>query len=154
MKTPLHILHLEDDLNDAELVQSALEADGITSVILRVQTRDDFVSALERGGIDLILSDFDLPAFDGLSAVEIVRTRWSTIPLILVSGSLDEDLAMIRLRSGPQTACPREISPARSGGAPCHAGSRTRDRAASAGSASDRIAEIGIDQPALERSGT
>jgi DNA-binding response OmpR family regulator len=42
----------------------------------------------------LILSDFDLPSFDGLSAAEIVRTRWSTTPLILVSGSLDEDLAI------------------------------------------------------------
>jgi hypothetical protein len=50
MKSPLHILHLEDDPNDAKLIQIALEADGITSVILRVQTRDEFVSALECGG--------------------------------------------------------------------------------------------------------
>jgi hypothetical protein len=55
MKSPLYILHLEDDLNDAELIQYALKADGITSTILRVQTRDDFVAALEGGGIDLIL---------------------------------------------------------------------------------------------------
>ena len=107
MKSPLHILHLEDDPNDAELVQFALEADGITSVILRVQTRDDFVSALERGGIDLIFSDFDLPAFDGLSAAEIVRTRWSTIPLILVSGSVDEDLAIDSFKTGATDCVPK-----------------------------------------------
>jgi two-component system cell cycle sensor histidine kinase/response regulator CckA len=107
MKSPLHILHLEDDLNDAELVQYALEADGITSAILRVQTRDDFVAALERGGIDLILSDFDLPAFDGLSAAEVVQTRWTTIPLILVSGSLDEDLTIDSFKIGATDCVPK-----------------------------------------------
>ena len=78
MKSPLHILHLEDDQNDAELIQDALENDGISFAITRVQTRDDFVSALERGSIDLIFSDFALPAFDGLSATEIVRDRAAT----------------------------------------------------------------------------
>jgi two-component system cell cycle sensor histidine kinase/response regulator CckA len=107
MKSPLHILHLEDDLNDAELIQFALEAGGIASAILRVQTRGDFVSALERGGIDLIFSDFDLPAFDGLSAAEIVRTRWSTIPLILVSGSLDEDLTIYSSKIGATDCVPK-----------------------------------------------
>ena len=86
MKIPLHILHLEDELNDADLVQSALKTGGIIFAIARVQTRNDFVSALERSGIDLIFSDFDLPAFDGLSALELVRNRWPSIPLILVSG--------------------------------------------------------------------
>jgi CheY-like chemotaxis protein len=85
MKSPLHILHLEDDPNDAQLIRSALEFDGITSTILRVQTRNEFVSALEGGGIDLIFSHFDLPAFNGLSAAEIVQTRWPAIPLILAA---------------------------------------------------------------------
>jgi two-component system, cell cycle sensor histidine kinase and response regulator CckA len=107
MKSPLHILHLEDDPNDAELIQYALEADGIAPAILRVQTRDDFVSALERGGIDLIFSDFDLPAFDGLSAAEIVQTRWPTIPLILVSGSLDEDLTIDSFKIGATDCVPK-----------------------------------------------
>jgi phosphoserine phosphatase RsbU/P len=49
-------------------LQSALETGGIVCVVTFVQTRDDFVQALERGGIDLIVSDFALPAFDGLSA--------------------------------------------------------------------------------------
>jgi two-component system cell cycle sensor histidine kinase/response regulator CckA len=107
MKSPLHILHLEDDPNDAELIQFALEADGITSSILRVKTREEFVSVLERGGIDLIFSDFDLPAFDGLSAAEIVQTRWPTIPLILVSGSLDEDLAIDSFKTGATDCVPK-----------------------------------------------
>ena len=107
MKSPLHILHLEDDPNDAELIQSALEADRIPSAILRVKTRDEFVSALEGGGVDLIFSDFDLPAFDGLSAAEIVQTRWPAIPLILVSGSLDEERAIDSFKTGATDCVPK-----------------------------------------------
>jgi two-component system, cell cycle sensor histidine kinase and response regulator CckA len=107
MKSPLQVLHLEDDANDAELVQSALEREGIECAVTRVQTRNAFVSALEQGGIDLILSDLDLPAFDGLSAAELVHTRWSTIPLILVSGSLDEEVAIDSFKSGATDCVPK-----------------------------------------------
>src|ERR1039457_2817496 len=65
-----------------------------------LQSHDDFVAALEHGGIDLILSDFSLPAFDGLSALEMVRTKWPAIPLILVSGTLGEERAIDSLKSG------------------------------------------------------
>jgi signal transduction histidine kinase len=100
MKSPLHILHLEDDPNDAALVQSTLKAEGITCATTRVQNRDDFVAALERGNVDLILSDFSLPAFDGLSVVEIVRAKWPDLPVILVSGTLGEERAIDSLKSG------------------------------------------------------
>jgi CheY-like chemotaxis protein len=55
MKSPLRILHLEDDPSDAALVQSTLEAGGLPCAITLAQSRDDFVAALEKGGIDLIL---------------------------------------------------------------------------------------------------
>jgi two-component system cell cycle sensor histidine kinase/response regulator CckA len=100
MKSLLHILHLEDDPNDAALIQSTLKAEGINCAITCVQNRGEFVAALEHGGIDLILSDFSLPAFDGLSAVEIVRTRWPDLPVILVSGSLGEERAIDSVKSG------------------------------------------------------
>jgi PAS domain S-box-containing protein len=100
MKSPLHILHLEDDPNDAALIQSTLEAEGITCATTCVQNRADFVAALEHGGIDLILSDFSLPAFDGFSAAELVRPKWPDIPLILVSGTLGEEQAIDSLKSG------------------------------------------------------
>lgn len=100
MKSPLRILHLEDDPADAALIQSSLEAGGLTCATTRVHNRDDFVAALERGGIDLILSDFALPAFDGLSAIEIVRARWPDLPVILVSGTLGEERAIDSLKSG------------------------------------------------------
>jgi DNA-binding NtrC family response regulator len=74
----------------------------------RVQRRDDFISALERGGIDLILSDFRLATFDGVSATRNVRARWPSTPLILVSGSLDEELAITSFKSGATEFVPNK----------------------------------------------
>jgi two-component system cell cycle sensor histidine kinase/response regulator CckA len=100
MKLPLRILHLEDDPNDAALVQSALESAGIVTATTRVQNREAFVEALERGGIDLILSDFSLPSFDGMSALAIARAETPDLPVILVSGTMGEELAIDSLKSG------------------------------------------------------
>jgi two-component system cell cycle sensor histidine kinase/response regulator CckA len=100
MKSPLHILHLEDDPNDAELVRSTLEAEGIPCANTCVQNHDDFVAALEHGGIDLVLSDCTLPAFDGISALKIVHDKWPAIPLIFVSGTLGEERAIDSLKNG------------------------------------------------------
>jgi two-component system, cell cycle sensor histidine kinase and response regulator CckA len=107
MKSPLNILHLEDDPIDAELVQSALEVEGIACAVQCVQTREDFVAVLESGGIDLILSDFALPAFDGLSAAQIAQTKWSMVPFILVSGSLGETLAISSFKCGATDCIPK-----------------------------------------------
>jgi two-component system, cell cycle sensor histidine kinase and response regulator CckA len=100
MKTPLRILHLEDDPTDAALIQSTLKVGGITCETTRVQTHDDFVAALDGVGIDLILSDFTLPAFDGLSALKIAQTIHPDLPVIFVSGTLGEQRAINSLRSG------------------------------------------------------
>lgn len=100
MISPLRILHLEDDPNDAELIESTLFAEGVLCATTCVRTRDDFVAALERGGFDLVISDFALPAFDGFSAISTVRAGWPDLPVILVSGTLGEELAVDSLKSG------------------------------------------------------
>jgi signal transduction histidine kinase len=100
MKSPLHILHLEDDPNDSALVQSTLRDGGISCTTTRVQTEKDFVAALELGGIDLILSDYTMPAFDGLSALKIAHAAQPGLPVIFVSGTLGEERAIESLRSG------------------------------------------------------
>jgi two-component system, cell cycle sensor histidine kinase and response regulator CckA len=100
MKTPLHILQLEDDPLDALLIRKTLEAGGILFESTCVHTRDDFVAALDKGGIDIVLSDFSLPTFDGLKAVELSRKRWPDLPIILVSRTLGEDVAIETLKSG------------------------------------------------------
>jgi signal transduction histidine kinase len=91
---------LEDDPNDAALVKANLEAEGITCAITCVENHDDFVAALERGGIELILSDYTLPAFDGMSALKIAQVKWPAVPLIFVSGTLGEERAIESLKNG------------------------------------------------------
>jgi signal transduction histidine kinase len=100
VKSPLHIVHLEDDINDAQLVKSAVESNGIICAITLVQERGDFISALERGGIDLVISDFALPAFDGLSAAKLLHANWPTTPLIIVSGFLGEQIIIDSFKTG------------------------------------------------------
>src|SRR6202041_1125934 len=96
----LRILYLEDDPRDADLVQEALEAAGIISQVTRVETRADFIAALEQGGFGVILADYALPSFDGLSALMIAQQRWPDVPFIFVSGTLGEEVAIEALKIG------------------------------------------------------
>ena len=102
----LRILDLEDDPLDAELVRESLAGGGISCEITRVQTRDAFVAALEGGGFDLILSDYSLPSFDGLSALELTKELSPEVPFILVSGAIGEERERSRhSRAAPRTTC-------------------------------------------------
>src|SRR5271167_4200894 len=100
MKSPLRILYLEDDPRDAEVVQETLASNGIRCHVTRVETEADFVASLEQGGFDLILADYTLPSFDGLSALKIAQQDWPHLPLIFVSGTLGEEVAIEALRIG------------------------------------------------------
>jgi PAS domain S-box-containing protein len=100
MKSPLHILYLEDEPKDAELVQETLASNGIRAHLTRVETEADFIASLERGGFDLILADYTLPSFDGLSALKIAQQEWPHVPLIFVSGTLGEEVAIEALKIG------------------------------------------------------
>jgi DNA-binding NtrC family response regulator len=100
MKSPLHILYLEDDPRDAELVQQTLAIGGIRCQVMRVETEAGFIASLQQGGFDLILADYTLPSFDGLSALKIAQQGWPHVPLIFVSGTLDEEVAIEALKVG------------------------------------------------------
>jgi PAS domain S-box-containing protein len=100
VKTPLRILLLEDDPQDAKLIQDLLETDHFVCEITCVQTRAEFLAALKSGGIDLILADYQLPSFDGLSALELARSERHDLPFIFVSGMIGEETAVDALRIG------------------------------------------------------
>jgi signal transduction histidine kinase len=100
MKSPLCILYLEDDPMDAEVVQEMLTSDGIGSDVTRVENEAEFIASLEQGGFDLILADYTLPTFDGLSALKIAQQGWPHLPLIFVSGTLGEETAIEALKFG------------------------------------------------------
>jgi signal transduction histidine kinase/CheY-like chemotaxis protein len=95
----LRILLLEDSIPDATLIQDLLEADHFVCEVTRVQTRAEFLDALERGGFDLILADYKLPSFDGLSALKLAQSARPDLPFIFVSG-FGEEIAIEALTSG------------------------------------------------------
>jgi PAS domain S-box-containing protein len=100
MKSTLRILHLEDNRTDAVLVQSVLETGQPGCTFTRVYTRKDFMEALECEPFDLILSDYAMPGFDGLSALKIAVERRPDIPFIFVSGTMGEEAAVESLKCG------------------------------------------------------
>jgi signal transduction histidine kinase/FixJ family two-component response regulator len=100
MNFPLRVLHLEDDARDTELVQATLEGEGIQSELTRVEREQDFVAALKRERLDLILADYTLPSFDGISALRIAQQDSPDVPFIFVSGTLGEDVAIEALKTG------------------------------------------------------
>lgn len=100
MKTPLRILHLQDDQNDAELVNATLSSEAIAFDMTCVDSREEYAAALNRGGFDLILSDFKIPSFDGLSALQIARTQCPEVPFIFVSATIGEDRAIDAVKLG------------------------------------------------------
>jgi signal transduction histidine kinase len=100
MDLSLRILHLEDDPRDAEIIRGVLEGGGIACDVTCVDTRADFVAGLARGGFDVILADFSMPSFDGLSALRIALETCPEVPFIFVSGTLGEEVAIDALKVG------------------------------------------------------
>jgi PAS domain S-box-containing protein len=96
----IRLLHLEDNPKDAELIKDRLEVGGIDSDITRVNSRLTFESALDRGAFDIILCDFNLPDYDGLSALGAAHDKQPDVPVIVISGSLREEEAAKCLRLG------------------------------------------------------
>jgi two-component system cell cycle sensor histidine kinase/response regulator CckA len=96
----LHLLYLEDNAADADLVRAILLKEWPACRIDRVDTRRDFVRALESTTFDAILSDYSLPGFDGLSALVLARAMQPTVPYIFVSGTIGEETAVEALKNG------------------------------------------------------
>ncbi|MBU0475622.1 MAG: PAS domain S-box protein [Bacteroidetes bacterium] len=100
MEKVIHILHLEDDLTDAELIKNKLNSAGMNCNITLVQFREEFEKALHHGGYDIILSDYRLPEYNGMTALKLALEISPDIPFIFVSGFLGEDAAIEGLTKG------------------------------------------------------
>ncbi len=100
IRTRINVLHLEDNKNDAELIKTILTSGHIVFTIFLVDNREDFLKILKEKNIDLIIADYSLPSFDGLTALNLVRELKMKIPFIFVSGVLKEEIAIEALHHG------------------------------------------------------
>ncbi len=100
MTRPLRILSLEDDAQAVELIAAALESDGFECELVHVETERAFLRALNQEVFDVILADYALPGFDGLTALSLTRTHAPEVPFIFVSGMLGEEVAIESLKVG------------------------------------------------------
>lgn len=103
----MKILHLENCEEDAELICAALSRDGASFNMLRVETGEAFRKALAQDSWDVILSDFSLPGYDGLSALKLAVEKRPYVPFIFVSGTLGEDRVDEVLKNGATDYIPK-----------------------------------------------
>lgn len=96
----LHILHIEDNLNDFELIREKMVSEGLDCEIERVYTRNDVLRAIKLGNYDIILCDYKIPSYDGLSALQDVRRVNRDAPFIFVSGTIGDVRAVEALKLG------------------------------------------------------
>lgn len=102
MRAEIRVLMIEDSEHDALLVERELRRGGFDPRVLRVDTRQELQDALARGGWDIVLSDYQLPALTGLEVLRDVRECDRDIPFIIVSGAVGEETAVDAMRAGAQ----------------------------------------------------
>ena len=102
MEPKLNLLLLEDVGADAELVERELKRAKISFATRRIETREDFVRELSSSPPDVILADYSLPQFSAMEALQLLRECQSDTPLILVTGSNSEEVAVQCMQEGAE----------------------------------------------------
>jgi two-component system, cell cycle sensor histidine kinase and response regulator CckA len=94
MDSLIHILILEDLPEDAELIQRELRGGGLDFTAICVDTKEDFLTALEDFAPDVVIADYAMPSFDGMDALQLAREFDAMLPVVMVTGSKYEDIAV------------------------------------------------------------
>ncbi len=100
MDNQLRILILEDMKSDALLMENELKDAKFKFISKRVVSREDFMAAIEELKPDLVLADYSLPKFDGMSALKLVKKNLPNTPLIVVTGAINEETAVECMKAG------------------------------------------------------
>ncbi|MBI3921707.1 MAG: response regulator, partial [Armatimonadetes bacterium] len=97
---PLCILFVEDVPADAELAERMLRQDGLVFTSTLVDTEEAFLRALEEFRPDLIISDYSMPSFDGMSALKLTLEHDAALPFLLLTGAINEETAVTCMKAG------------------------------------------------------
>ena len=100
MSTPLRVLIVEDSADDTLLIARELRKGGLTPEYQRVDTRAALQAALDDADWDIVITDHNLPGFGSEAAIMQVRQAGYDLPIIIVSGSIGEDVAVAAMKSG------------------------------------------------------
>jgi diguanylate cyclase (GGDEF)-like protein/PAS domain S-box-containing protein len=100
MTTALRVLIIEDSERDAELLVLELERGGYDPLVERVDTAEAMNAALDQREWHILISDYRMPRFSGLAALEVMQQRGIDLPFIIVSGTIGEDLAVAAMKAG------------------------------------------------------
>jgi len=100
MGQPLRVLLLEDSEDDADLLLLQLRRGGYEPAAQRFDSAEAFRAALERKEWDVVISDYVMPGFGGLEALELFKHSGLDIPFIIVSGHIGEEVAVAALKAG------------------------------------------------------
>jgi len=141
MNKKIKILHLEDSLKDSELIQTLIESEGIAHDYFFVDNEKDYIKILEKENIDLILSDFSMPDYNGDEVLKFARKNYSHIPFIFVSGAIEKDAAIHAMLNGASDCVlkekPERLVPAINKALNVYENNRNRKQAEEALSASE-----------------
>jgi len=96
----IKILMVEDNSSDAELIQLHLRENKLNFTAKVVESKTAYIKALTEFAPDIILSDHRLPQFDSFEALKILKEKNSNVPLILVTGTISEDIAVKMIKEG------------------------------------------------------
>ena len=100
MDSRLKILMVEDLSSDADLIKREIKNSGFDILAMVVETKKEYIEALNEFNPDIILSDYSLPTFDGRQALRIREEQSPHIPFILVTGSNNEETAVECMKAG------------------------------------------------------
>ncbi len=100
MSGPLRVLLIEDSEHDAELLALELERGSYDPLVERVETGTEMIAALDQREWDIVISDYSMPGFSGLRALQLLQQRDVDLPFIIVSGTIGEDLAVAAMKAG------------------------------------------------------